>query len=73
MIPRWEGSGSLDSKRKRKHVFSRYLFVLHPLPTSSAVDFGGGVGGAVRVPNLNSYPTLMASALFPLLKMETKP
>lgn len=27
----------------------------------------------MRVPNLNSHPTLMASALFPLLKVERKP
>lgn len=39
MTPRWEGSGSLESKRKREYMFPRYLSVPQTLPIPSAVDF----------------------------------
>lgn len=39
MTPRWEGSGSLDSKRKKEYMFPRYLSVPHPLLIPSAVNF----------------------------------
>lgn len=66
----WEGSDSLDSKKKREYIFPRYSPTSTPPP--AAVDFERW--GRTSVHSPDSHPTLLkVSALFSPLKMETKP
>lgn len=58
--------------KERRNTCSQDTY-LSPIPDSFLQLWILRGGGKVRVPNLNSHPILMSSALFPLLKMERKP